>query len=143
MANPKTVYAEDCNYWQTGKASPDTWLEDAKRLIIRAGGKILADGYVNEQGGRSVYMVKFAFGEDVFVASEFVLQSRTGNQLAARRQAATTLYHEIKARCVSVKRRGARWAFLQYLMLPDGQIAGQASTPDLASAWPKMLTVAE
>lgn len=141
--NNKKVYAEDCNYWKTSQTSPDTWLDQAKSLIIKAGGKILADGYINESSSRNVFMVKFSFGEQVFVASEFVLESIGKNVKAAKIQAATTLYHEIKARCVSMKRRGARWAFLQYLMLPDGQVVGHASNPELMDAWPKMLTIGE
>lgn len=143
MTMNKAVYAEDCAYWQTSQKAPDTWIEDAKRLIHGAGGVVLADGYANETGGRAAYMIRFRIASDTFVAIEIVLQSRSGNALAARRQAATTLYHEIKMRCVAAKRRGARWAFLQYLMLPDGRTAGEASAPAIMEAFPKMLVQQE
>lgn len=134
------VYAENLPYWKSGQSSPDSWMEKTVEEIRRAGGQVLADASINELG-RAAYMIKFAFGNDVFVAVEPVIESKSGDERSAKRQAATTLHHEIKARCVTARRRGARWAFLQYLMLPDGRQVGQAATPELSEMWPKMLTV--
>ncbi len=124
--NTKTVYAEDVNYWKTGQSSPDTWIDRAKGEII---------------AGRSAFMLSFSFGDDVFKAVWPVLSSKTKNEKAARIQAATMLYHDIKNSCVKVKVFGARVAFFHYLMLPDGRNASQASNEDLAQMFPKMLTV--
>ena len=50
------------------------------------------------------------------------------------------LYHDIKAKAVAAKVHGARAAFFQYLLLPDGRTAAQAAAPELTSLWPKLLT---
>jgi hypothetical protein len=140
--NTKTVYAEDVNYWKTGQSSPDTWIDRAKGEIIATGGKVLSEAYGSEMlTGRSAFMLSFSFGDDVFKAVWPVLSSKTKNEKAARIQAATMLYHDIKNSCVKVKVFGARVAFFHYLMLPDGRNASQASNEDLAQMFPKMLTV--
>ena len=59
---------------------------------------------------------------------------------AARIQAATMLYHDVKAKCVSAVALGTRASFLTYLMLPDGRTAAQASAPELEQVFPKLLT---
>ena len=56
-------------------------------------------------------------------------------------QAATFLYHDVKARCMVVKIKGPRVAFFEYLLLPNGQPAGTlAATPQMLASLPKMLT---
>jgi hypothetical protein len=50
------------------------------------------------------------------------------------------LYHDVKHRCVLVKVFGARQAFFNYLMLPDGRTAAQAATAELVDLYPKLLT---
>ena len=134
-----TIYAEDLNYWKTGTSSPDTWLDQAKKEITQAGGKILSEAYGSENG-RSAYMLAFAFGDDNFKAVWPVLQSRAKNEKAARIQAATMLHHDIKNSCLKVKIFGARAAFFQYMLLPDGRNTTQAANMDIAELFPKLLT---
>ncbi len=62
--------------------------------------------------------------------------TRKGNERAARIQAATFIYHDVKARCVSARILGKRAAFFTYLMLPDGRTAAQAAAPELLVALP-------
>ena len=131
-------YAEDVNYWLTGTSSPDTWIERTKREIVAAGGVPLGFAY-GEDAGRSAYMLQFRFGNETFRAVWPVLTSRAGNEKAARIQAATMLYHDVKARCVSMKVLGARAAFFTYLLLPDGRTAAQLAAPELADMVPKLL----
>lgn len=71
-----------------------------------------------------------------------VLLSKTGHGGAARIQAATALYREVKAACVKAKFLGNRAAFFAYLLLPDGRTASQASAPELLEALPKLLAAA-
>jgi len=135
------MYAEDVgNYWKTSRTSPDTWLAKAKREIARAGGEILGEAFGSEQNGRSAYMLAFRFDGEHFKVIWPVLPSKSGDGRAARIQAATMLYHDVKARAVSAKVLGARTAFFSYLMLPDGRTAAQAATPELLEALPKLLT---
>jgi len=134
------IYAEEVNYWQTSRTSPDAWLEKAKREVIRAKGSVLREGFGSDQTGRAVYMLVFEFHGDRFKAVWPVLPSKSGNERAARIQAATMLYHGVKARCVSARILGHRAAFFTYFLLPDGRTAAEVSTPDLLEAMPKLLT---
>ena len=127
----KTTCAEDIgHYWNTSKASPDSWIEKAKREIASAKGKIAGEAFM-QKDGTAIYMILFQFGDDSFRIEWPVLHSKTGNEVGARRQAATMLYHDVKAKCVAAKVLGARTAFLSSLVLPSGQTAAQASSPDL------------
>lgn len=139
----KEVYAEEINYWKTGTSSPDTWIDNAKKEIATAGGKVLSEAYGSDSTGRAAYMLEFAFGDERFRAVWPVLKSKAGNVKAARIQAATMLYHDIKAKCVTAKVHGVRAAFFQYLMLPDGRTAAQVATPDLVTLYPRLLTGGE
>lgn len=139
MTEPK-VYAEDVNYWQTSQSSADTWMEKAKKEITGIGGSILGDAYGN-QGGRSAYMLEFKIGADQFKVVWPVLPSYSGRVQAAKIQAATMLYHDVKAKCVSAKVMGARTAFFSYLVLPDGRTASQASGSEIARYVPSILAL--
>lgn len=140
----KVVYAEDLNYWKTGQAGPDAWIDKARREIALAGGKVISEAFGRDQDGRAAYMLAFSFGAEQFKAVWPVLPTRkASDERAARIQAATMLYHDIKAKCVSAKVHGARAAFFQYLLLPDGRTAPQAAGAELTVLWPKLLTGGE
>lgn len=134
------VYAEDVNYWKSGTSAPDTWIDRAKKEIVAAGGKVGNEAFGRDETGRAAYMLEFSFGAERFRVVWPVLKSRAGNERAARIQAATMLYHDIKAKAVSAKVHGARAAFFQYLALPDGRTAAQAAAPELTMLYPKLLT---
>lgn len=140
MAN--TVYAEDVNYFKTGNSAPDAWIDKTKAEIKAAGGRVLNEAF-GSMDGRAAYMLEFTFGGDRFRAVWPVLPSKTKNERAARIQAATMLYHDVKAKCVSAKVHGARAAFFQYAMLPDGRTAAQVASPELVNLYPKMLAAGE
>lgn len=134
-------YADEVNYFKTGTTAPDTWIDNAKKEISRAGGKVLSEAFGCDGDGRAAYLLEFAFGSEHFRAVWSVLPVRNPkDERAARIQAATMLYHDIKAKCVSAKVHGARAAFFQYLALPDGRTAAQLAAPELTEAWPKLLT---
>jgi len=140
----KISYADDVNYFKTSTSAPDTWIDHAKKEIRGAGGNVLNEGYGRDETGRAAYLLEFTFGHERFRAIWPVLPTRKPqDERAARIQAATMLYHDIKAKCVSAKVHGARAAFFQYLALPDGRTAGQLAAPELASAYPKMLAAPE
>ena len=137
MNQRKYPFGEDVNYWKTGSKDPETIVDEAVKLIQDVKGKILARAY-GMADGREGYMLQFQIGEDVFKVVWPVLPVRRENdQRAARRQAATFLRHDIKARCMTVKIFGARHAFFQFLMLPDGRTAGEAASPHLIEAFPQ------
>lgn len=131
--------AEDVNYWKTGTSAPDTWLDKTKAEIKAAGGKIGPSAFGDDGTGRAAYMLTFSFGDQTFRAVWPVLPSKTKNDRAARIQAATMLYHDVKAKCVSAKVHGAHAAFFQYAVLPDGRTAAQVAAPELLELYPKLL----
>ena len=132
------IYAEDVNYWKTSRTSPEAWLEKAKREVVKAGGQVLAEGFGSD-GERAAYMLAFSFGDERFKAVWPVLTSKSGNERSARVQAATLLYHDVKAKSVMAKVLGFRAAFFSYLMLPDGRTMVEMATPELVRAFPKLL----
>jgi hypothetical protein len=134
------VYADDVNYWKTSAADPDSWMTKARREIIAAGGTVDGEAF-GSQEGRAAFRLDFSFGRDHFRVIWPVLQPRSQKDLrAARVQAATMLYHDVKAKCVSAKVHGMRAAFFQYAVLPDGRTAAQVAEPDLIDMYPKLLT---
>lgn len=138
--NERAKYAEELNYWKTSQTSADSWIERIKKNIKTFGGRALAEGYGNEEStGRSALMLVFELDGDQFKIVWPVLPSRSGAHSAAKIQAATMMYHDIKARLLSATVLGARASFFNYLLLPDGRTAGQASVPELAGAVPDMM----
>lgn len=134
------MYAEDVNYWQSSTISPDSWIYKAKQEIVRAKGVLGPSAFGDDGSGRAAFMLEFSFGSDRFRIVWPVLKSKTKNDRAAKIQAATMLYHDVKAKCVSAKVHGTRAAFFQYAMLPDGRTAAQLADPEIVNAYPKLLT---
>ena len=69
-----------------------------------------------------------------------VLPSRSKDEMAARRQAATLMFYDVKAKLMTAGVLGFRTAFFQYVLLPDGRTAGEVALPELAEAFPPLLT---
>ncbi len=131
--------AEDINYWKTGTSSPDTWIDKALRQIKQLGGEVLRHAFGSDTNlGREAYMVEFAIDGQTYKIVWPVLPSKANDNRAARRQAATMLYHDIKARCISATVLGARTAFFAYMRLPGGQTAAEATSAQLANAMPSL-----
>ena len=132
----KLPYGEDLNYWQTSSSSPDQWIEKAKKLILQLKGKILAEAFGSDASGNSAFMLAFEISGDQFKVIWPVLPSKTKKERAAKVQAATFLYHDIKAKCLSATILGARMAFFSYLLLTDGRMASELSDPEMSENWP-------
>lgn len=130
-------FAENVNYWKTGKSSPDIWIDRAKAQIVKLGGIILVEGFGKEGvNGRAAYMLSFEIVDDCFKVIWPVLPSKSENERAARIQAATLLYHDVKAKCISAAVLGSRTAFLSYLILPNGRTAAEITVSELARMLP-------
>jgi hypothetical protein len=133
-------YAESVNYWGTSRTSADEWLDKAKREIRAVKGLIEGSGIAEEeQTGRAAFVLTYTLDGDRYQIKWPVLQSKNGNMRAAKIQAATCLYHDVKSCCVRLKFLGARAAFLPFLLLPSGQTAAEAANADLMASLPKML----
>ncbi|KKL75703.1 hypothetical protein LCGC14_2052280 [marine sediment metagenome] len=129
--------ARDLPYWKTGRSSPDEWLRKAKAQVEQAGGVIIESATIM-QYGREVVMLGFTLDGDTFRLVWPVLEHDLDDNSAAVRQAATMLYHDVKARCIAARVKGARWAFHAELVLPDGRMAGDLSDGDLLNRLPAM-----
>lgn len=113
---------ESLPYWKTSQKSPDYWVGKAKIEVERAGGEVTGEGFMNAKG-TAVYLLVFDLESDSFRIQWPVLQS--DEEGAARRQAATMLFHDVKSRCVAARIHGTRNAFLSYLVLPNGKTPAQ------------------
>lgn len=143
------TYAEEVNYWKSGQSAPDTWLDKTKKELAVAGGKILAEGYGSDANSKAAYMLGFELDGQQYKIVWPVLPSKSGNTRAAKIQAATMLYHDVKAKCVSAKVLGNRAAFFSYLLLPNGRNVVESTLTD-ALDWlpvvlggPKLIGVAD
>lgn len=133
------AFAEDINYWRTSKSSPDQWIDRAIAQIVKAGGTVLMRAFGDEiQTGRSAYLLGFELDSDRFKLTWPVLPTRGGDHKAARRQAATMLYHHVKGLCVSSAVLGGRTAFFAHLMLPDGRAVAEAHNDELSDLLPSL-----
>ena len=124
-----TKYAEDLNYWQTGSSAADSWMDKSKKLIRDLSYKVTGEGFGSDYLGHAAFMMAFHAGDDDFKVVWPVLPSRSGKERAARIQAATMMYHYVKAVCLFAAVVGAKTAFFSHLMLPDGRVA--SSVPEL------------
>lgn len=132
------LYAEEVNYWQTSRSSADDWILKACKLIESFGGEIVTEAF-GKQGIHSAYIIHFILSDTNYKIAWPVLESKMGNEKAARVQAATLIYHDIKAKCLTARVLGMRAAFFSYLMLPNGQPAYILHAEEIAESFPKLL----
>jgi hypothetical protein len=137
----KLPYGESVNYWKTSRTSPDTWLERARKEITNIGGQVLTEAFGSEPTtGRAAFMLTFVIKEDHYKVVWPVLPTKNkGEEKAARIQAATFLYHDIKAKCLSAAILGARTSFFSYLMLLNGKTAADIADDEIMHALPELL----
>jgi hypothetical protein len=135
------LHAEEVNYWKTSRSGVETWIERIVKEIEEAGGEFLTDAFASRDG-KAAFLVEFTLGEDHFKIMWPVLtpaeDGRTA-QKAAKVQAVTALYHEVKNNCVKAKFMGALQAFFPYYVLPDGRTASETSIPELTAGIPELL----
>ena len=131
-------YAEDLPYWKTGRSSFDSWLEKAERFLVESGGEVVRQATGRERGSEAM-MMEFELDGDTFRVVWPVLPSKKDDRGAARRQAATMLFHDVKSRGVRHRIFGARVAFFEFLVLPTGATAQEVGAEVLVEALPKLL----
>lgn len=137
------IYAEDVNFWKTGKSAPDHWIDLTKKQVVALGGKVTAEGFGSDGEGRAAFMLGFSMAGDNFKIVWPVLPSVRADEKSARIQAATMLYHYVKSICLYALVVGTRTAFFSHLMLDDGRVASQVASDQLAASVPHMLLLAE
>lgn len=132
------MYADDFNYWKTSRTSPDKWLEKTVDLIEKHGGQVIQDYFGQDRTtGKAAYKITFRIDEDTFDLVWPVLPTKSGNETeAAKRQAATAIYHHVKAALLAAQVIGARVALFGFYMLPDGRTPAQVGDGYLLEALP-------
>lgn len=135
----KLPHAEDVgHYWKTGTSASDVWIERAKNLIKEINGTIDSEAFGNANG-RAAYMIRFTLHGQPYRIVWPVLPTYKGEEKAARIQAATMLYHDIKAKVMAASVLGDKVAFFSYMELPDGHIAGELQSSALSGYFPPLL----
>ncbi len=113
-------YAEELPYWQTSQTDPDTWIEKTIRVMAELGGKLQMEAFGKDGQGRGAYLLTFSIKEDTYRVVWPVMQSRGGRNKAAKIQAATSLYHYVKALSLAAAVMGIKAALFSFFELPDG-----------------------
>lgn len=126
-------YAEDLNYWKTSKHSPGHWLDKAADFLTECGAEVRTTAK-GMNDGQAAYLLEFSVKGDSFRIVWPVLESMRGDVKAAERQAATMLYHDVKSRAIRLAIGGARMAYFEFLMLPDGRTFGQLASEHITDA---------
>jgi len=127
------IEIESLPYWKTSQSSPDVWIERTLKLINDYGGQVLSQMQgVDYRSGKAAYLIIFKLQGDAFKIVFPVLEPIKSNDMrAAKIQAATILYHDVKARLVSSLILGARTVFFGNLMLESGATAAELENPEL------------
>ncbi|MEM7737606.1 MAG: hypothetical protein AAF267_17640 [Deinococcota bacterium] len=108
----ETLYAEDMNYYKTGKQNPETILQEVVAMIENAGGAVTHYAFLY-QNGQDFVIMQWEFGNTQFRKHYPVLPQKTPSKsiLAAKRQAVTALKHYVKSRVLDVRYDGFEAAF--------------------------------
>lgn len=131
--------AEDVNYWRTGRSAVDSWIDKCCRLIDEVGGTIIQKGMI-WQNGDSVCLLAFSIDGESYRVGWPVLKTRAGDSddPAARIQAATFMYHDVKAKVMIAKVLGPRCAFIGNLMVTKNSTVGELNNLQLQKALPQL-----
>jgi hypothetical protein len=134
----RIINAEDLgHFYLTSKSSPDSWLDKIEALIRGHSGKVLARAF-SQAEGRAAYLLGFELDGERYKVVWPVLPTKRSIE-AARVQAVTLMYHDIKAKLMTALVLGNRTAFFPYLLLPDGRhTVVEVADPDLAAMLPDL-----
>lgn len=136
--------AEDVNYWRTGSSAPDTWIDKCCKLIAEVDGALIQKGMI-WQSGRSVCLIVFSIGDDTYRVGWPVLTTRDGDSddRRARIQAATFMYHDVKAKVMTAKVLGPRCAFIGNLLVTKNSTIGELTHGQLQKSLPQLVAIGD
>ena len=141
----KKPIPEKLRYWKTGSGSPDGWVDKTIKILQEYGAVFTGRAHGHDMTtGQEAYMMQFTLeGEKYKIVWPVLEPKKEVDRNASRRQAATMLHHDVKARLMYATVHGTRNAFLPMLIVPDssGRLLsmGEVATPELMNRIPKML----
>lgn len=130
-------YAESVNYFGTSTTAPDSWIERTVKIIQGMGGVVTGHAFGGDPStGRAAFMIAFYHGQERFRIVWPVLPVRNSkHERAAKIQAATLLYHDVKGKLIKAKIFGMKSAFFEHWLLPDGRAVVNVAAPELYEAF--------
>lgn len=137
-------FAQDANYWRTGKTSPDVKMDQVAMMITEAGGEVtgVMQGH---QDGHAGICINFLIDDHPYRIAWPILPidlKRDSNPAAARIQTATFIFHEVKAIVVKAQVMGLSTACVPYLLLKNGRTVAESSSAQIESNLPATLLAA-
>lgn len=130
----KLPFGEDIgHYWRTSKKDAGYWLNSVRDMIVSIPGCKVLKKVDYEENDQNFFLVEFTVGLDWFKIIYPVLPVRQlKDREAARVQAVTLMFHEVKSRMMLIKIFGIHYAFLNYLVADNGKTVSQMAVPELA-----------
>ena len=126
--------ADELNYWKSGKSSPESWLDKVEKMITDVGGTVNTR-LMGRLGDYEGIMFGFRIGTESYKITWPVLPPKNDKDWpAARRQAATMVYHDTKAKMVSYRIFGPKVVFSNWLVAPDGKTLAERVPSEIANA---------
>jgi len=141
----KKPVPEELRYWKTSQSSPDGWIDKTIKILKEYGATFTGRAHGHDMTtGQEAYMMQFSIeGEEYKLVWPVLEPKQESDRNAARRQAATMLHHDVKARIMYATVHGTRNAFLPMLLVSDSAgrmlAMGEITTPELTDRIPKLL----
>jgi hypothetical protein len=126
--------AEELPYWQTSTTDPDTWIEKTIRILSTLGGQMKMEAFGKDGAGRGAFILTFTIKGENYRAVWPVMPTQSGKTRAAKIQAATSLYHYVKAISLAAAVIGEKAALFTFLELPDGSTVAENVDTSLLQA---------
>ena len=125
-------YAQDVNYWKTGRSDSMAVLQKAADQLAEVNGTIETQVF-GMHNGQEAIIFGFKIDGTAYRINWPVLPSKRPDEddhIDRHRQAAAFVFHDVKARCMTAKVLGARRAFVGYLVdRKTGQTVAELANP--------------
>ncbi|MHC1733425.1 MAG: hypothetical protein AB9888_15510 [Bacteroidales bacterium] len=136
----KKKLAEYTNYWRSSRNPAEYWIDKAVAELKKIDATIKSQ-YFGDEDGKSAYVLTVSIeGNDYRIVWPVMPceYASDDNRKAARVQAATMIYHDIKARCISSQAIGIRTAFMPFLVVNNGKSLCELDTEEIVAYLPAL-----
>jgi len=127
----KLPRADTIPYWRTSRSPADSWIAKSIEIIKKLGGNHITEGF-RASTDQSAFLIYFELNGEHFRIVWPVLPTKfPADNPAARIQAATLLFHDVKAKALAASILGPHTAFIGHLLLPNGKSVGEVASLEL------------